>query len=295
MNYLNSPQESTSTYFNSIVRDDVKPLSVDDLSQEVVEKFNEKVRLAFTDDADATIRRVKYLIPYILQSIDWNEYGIPLEAWQLQYYYRRNRFLERTRLSYEKFATHQPLQDAIRNLHLDSEATFEFILFLKYYFGMRSELRYSSVEQLQLAQSALQNLESGKDASIDISVGGKHFKIANTQFVKEAICMIDCQKLKNSSFINEFNEGSSREKIRAIDYYLVKTLLDYLPIKREPNRNNLYNQNERNFGLSVLSYIGRLPDIDRDGTCSKENNATFDKLMRDFNGTRIPFAMELFL
>jgi hypothetical protein len=160
---------------------------------------------------------------------------------------------------------------------------------------MRSELRYSSVEQLQLAQSALQNLESGKDASIDISVGGKHFKIANTQFVKEAICMIDCQKLKNSSFINEFNEGSSREKIRAIDYYLVKTLLDYLPIKREPNRNNLYNQNERNFGLSVLSYIGRLPDIDRDGTCSKENNATFDKLMRDFNGTRIPFAMELFL
>jgi hypothetical protein len=107
--------------------------------------------------------------------------------------------------------------------------------------------------------------------------------------------MIDCQQLKNSSFINEFNEGSSREKIRAIDYYLVKTLLDYLPIKREPNRNNLYNQNERNFGLSVLSYIGRLPDIDRDGTCSKENNATFDKLMRDFNGTRIPFAMELFL
>lgn len=295
MNYLNSPQESTSTYFNSIVRDDVKPLSIDDLSQETVENFNEKVRLAFTDNADTTVRRVKYLIPYILQSIDWKEYGIPLDAWQLQYYYRRNRFMEKTGLSYEKFATHQPLQDAIGKLNLDSEATFEFILFLKYYYGMRTELRYSSVEQLQMAQSALQNMPSDKEASIDISVGRKHFKIANTQFVKETICMIDCQQLKKSSFINKFNEGSSRDKIRAIDYYLIKTLLDYLPIKREPNRNKLYNQDERNFGLSVLSYIGRLPDIDRDGTCSKENNATFDKLMRDFNGTRIPFAMELFL
>lgn len=295
MNCLNSPQESTSAYFNSIVRDDVKPLSVDDLPQEVVENLNKYVRIAFTDDADITIRRVRYLIPYILQSIDWNEYGIPLEAWQLQYYYRRDRFIQRTSLSYEKFLVHKPLQESIKKLGLDVEPTFEFIIFLKYYYGMRSELRFSAVEQLQQAQSALQNLESGKDAFIDISVAGKHFKISNTQFVKDAICLIDSNKLRNASYINDFSEGSSRDKIRAIDYYIIKTLLDYLPIKRDPNRNKLYNQDERNFGLSVLNYIGRLPDIDRDGTCSKENNATFDKLMRDFNGVRIPFAMELFL
>ncbi len=288
-------QEITSTYFNSIVKGDVKPLSVNELPSDVVNEFNDKVRLAFTDDADKTIDRVKYLIPYILQSIDWNEYGIPLEAWQLQYYYRRDRFIEKTRLSYDKFLSHQPLQNAISKLNLVAEPTFEFILFLKYYYGMRAELRHSAVEQLQQAQTALQSLEPDKEASIDIAVGGKHFKIANTQFIRQAIGMIDCDKLNRSSFINDFSEGGARDKIRAIDYYIIKTLLDYLPIKRKTNRTKQYTQDERNFGLSVLSYCGRLPDIDRKGTCSKENNATFDKLMRDFNGIRIPFAMELFL
>lgn len=288
-------QENTSTYFNSIVRDDVTPLTINDLPIDVVNEFNEKVRLAFSDDAEETIQRVKYLIPYILQSIDWNEYGIPLEAWQLQYYYRRTRLIEKTGLNYDGFLAHKPLQDAIKKLELDAKPTFEFIVFLKYYYGMRSELRYSAVEQLKQAQCALQNLESDKEAYMDIAVGGKHFKITNTQFIKQAVCMIDCSKLKNGSFINDFTEGKARDKIRAIDYYIIKTLLDYLPIKRDPDRTILYTQDERNFSLSVLSYCGRLPDIDRDGTCSKENNATFDKLMRDFNGIRIPFAMELFL
>ncbi len=288
-------QEITSTYFNSIVKVDVKPMSINELRSDVVEKFNDKVRLAFPDNAATTIDRVRYLIPYILQSIDWHEYGFPLEAWQLQYYYRRDRFIEKTGLSYEKFLSHEPLQDAISNLNLEPIPTFEFILFLKYYYGMRAELRYSAVEQLQKAQIALQSLEPDKEASIDIVVGGKHFKIANTQFIRQAIGMIDCDALNRSSFINDFNEGGARDKIRAIDYYIIKTLLDYLPIERRTNRANRYTQHERNFGLSVLSYCGRLPDIDRQGTCSKENNATFDKLMRDFNGIRIPFAMELFL
>lgn len=51
----------------------------------------------------------------------------------------------------------------------------------------------------------------------------------------------------------------------------------------------------RGHGLSVLSLCGRLPDIEREIVCGQDNNATFDKLMRDFAGVRIPFAMELFL
>lgn len=45
----------------------------------------------------------------------------------------------------------------------------------------------------------------------------------------------------------------------------------------------------------MLSLCGRLPDIEREIVCGQDNNATFDKLMRDFAGVRIPFAMELFL
>jgi hypothetical protein len=288
-------QETTSTYFNAIVRTDVKPLSINELPQQTIDEFNDAVRQAFTDDADEVVHRVQYLIPYILQSIDWEAYKLPLGAWQLQYYYRRERFLEKTRLSYDKFLRHEPLQNSIHNLGLDPEPTFEFILFLRYYYSMRSELHYSAVEQLEQAQRALSQLAPGKDASIDIAVGGKHFKIANTDFVKQVIGSIDGNNFSAGAFVCDFNEGGMREKIRALDYYMVKTLLDYLPIQRPANRPMLFSQDERNFGLSTLNYIGRLPDNDREGICSKENNATFDKLMRDFNGTRIPFAMELFL
>lgn len=288
-------QETTSTYFNSIVRTAVDPVTVDDLPAEVTDDFNDKVRLAFASDSETVVRRVRYLIPYILQSIDWNEYGIPLEAWQLQYYYRRERFVTKTHMTYEQFINHEPLQRAILGLGLEPEPTFEFILFLKYYYGMRSELRYSSIEQLTMAQEALSILEGGKAATLDINVSGKHFRFTNTRFIKAALALIDKDRLQDWAFVNDFTEGSSRDKLRAIDYFMIKTLLDFLPIKNRDIRRGRFTQAERDFGLSVLSLCGRLPDIDREGECSRENNATFDKLMRDFRGVRIPFAMELFL
>lgn len=288
-------QETTSVYFNSIIREDVSPLTVDELPQSAINDFNEKVRMSFTEDADDVIRKVRYLIPYILQSIDWNEYGIPLEAWQLQYYYRRDRFIQKSHLDYEALLHHEPLQKAIKALGLDAEPTFEFILFLKYYYGMRSELRYSAIEQLEMAQQALAELGEGCEASLDINVSGKHFRFGNAGFVKAAISLIDKDKLKSGSFANDFTEGATRDKLRAIDYYMIKTLLDFLPIKDRESRRGQFTQAERDFGLSVLSLCGRLPDIDREGECSRENNATFDKLMRDFRGVQIPFAMELFL
>lgn len=213
-------------------------MCINNLPDNIVDDFNNKVRIAFFEDPDLAVRRIKYLMPYILQSIDWNEYGSDLEPWQIHYYYKRERFIEKTGLSFESFIDHQPLINSIENLGLELEPTFEFILFLKYYFGMRSELRHSSSEQLSRAILALNDLSPDAKAILDIMVGGKHFKITNTQFVKQAICMIDCRKLTDYSFLNEFNEGSMRDKIRAIDYYIVKTLLDYLPIDRDPNQKN---------------------------------------------------------
>lgn len=288
-------QETTSVYFNAILRKDVTPLTVEALPAEALSAFNNQVRLAFTDEGDVAVRRVRYLVPYILQSIDWDEYGIPLEAWQLRYYYQRERFLQKTFLDYNKFLDHEPMQEAIAALGLEPEPTFEFILFLKYYYGLRSELKYSAVEQLKLACEALSGIGADGSASIDINVNGKHFKINNSSFVKQALLSIDVKALNSGGYINDFNEGAGRDKIRAIDYYTLKTLLDYLPVRAKSERGGMYSQEERNFGLSVLSFIGRLPDVDREGECSKENNATFDKLMRDFRGVRIPFAMELFL
>lgn len=288
-------QEKTSVYFSNIIRRDITPLTVEQLPDEVIDDFNEQMRNAFPEEGDKAVRRVRYLIPYILQAIDWDEYNMPLQAWQLQYYYQRKRFVEKTRFDYAEFLSHEPLQKSLRSLELDAEQTFEFILFLKYYFGLRSELRYSPIEQIERATEAINNLGKNKTASIDINIGGKHYKIADTKFIKDMLTSIDKKKLSYGDFVNSFNEGSARDKIRAIDYFMVKTLLDYLPIKTKHERQGKFTQEERDFGLSVLNYCGRLPDIDREEVCSRENNVTFDNLMRTFEGTPIPFAMEFFL
>lgn len=180
-------------------------------------------------------------------------------------------------------------------MHLDPEPTFEFILFLKYYYSLRSDLHFSPIELLEQAREALTTMPENGDASVDIAVNGRHFKITGRDVVGKIFEGLDTEPLSAMRFSDDFSHGGNRDKLRALDYYIVKTLLDYLPIKADSPRRGAYCQDERNFGLSVLSLCGRLPDVDREGECSKENNATFDKLMRDFRDTTIPFAMELFL
>ena len=287
-------QETTSVYFNDIIRRDVSPKSVDKLDAAVVDQFNRQVELAFTDEAEETKRRVYYLVPYILQNIGWDEYAIPLEAWQLRFYYQRDRFLRKTGLRYDRFLEHKPLQRAIDRLGLMPEPVFEFILFLKYYYGLRSDLRFSCTEQFDALTEELGRADN-ESASMDVCIGSKHFRINNHNFIVRMFQAVDRSRLDVSAFVNDFTQGSARDKIRALDYYLVKTLLDYLPTDKSLRRGGRFSQAERNFGLSVLSLCGRLPDTDRENQCGPQNNVTFDKLMRDFAGQPIPFAMELFL
>lgn len=290
----NIPQETTSTYFSGIIRHGVLPINIHDLDPNVVDNFNHQISLAFPDEAELVRQRVYYLIPYILQNIDWDEYRQPLEEWQLLYYYRRERFLKKTRITEEAFYDHVPLQSSILALGLDPAPVFEFILFLRYYYMLRSNLRYSCVEQLDNIVTLLNDAD--KDTiSLDLNIDGKHIKLNNGGFIRKMFASINREALSKGNFVDDFDQGSVRDKVRALDYYMLKTLLDYLPIDRSIRRGGKFSQAERNFGLSVLSLCGRLPDIDREGECSQENNATFDKLMRDFAGVPIPFAMELFL
>ena len=286
------PQEMASTYFNPIIKENRRPLTIDELDKETVCLFEQAVDEAFPTEREVVKKRTRYLIPYILQAIDWDNYSSPLHGWHLAYYYKRDRFLEVTKLDYEDFCNHTLLINSLEQLGLEPEPTFEFILFLKYYYTLRSELHYSPLEQLQQLKSALDvDLER---ASMTVSVNGKNFKFENKEFVKALFRGIGCSILDYFKFEDNFNEGPSRDKIRALDYYLVKTLLDYLPI-RVASRRGRFTQAERNFSLCVLNFCGRLTGDDIEDICSHENNVTFDKLMRDFKDTPIPFAMELFL
>lgn len=287
-------QETPSVYFNNIIKRDVTPVTVENLEPSNLEHFNRQVELAFADEAQTVKKRLRYLVPYIIQNIDWQEYRMPIEAWQLKYYYQRKRFIEKTGLDWDKFMTHKPMQRALNALGLIPEPVFEFILFLKYYYNLRSDLRFSCIEQFE---KLMAELDKNRSATVvmDVNIGGKHYKISNSCFLQKMFQSVDRTQLSGDTFVNDFNQGSLRDKIRALDYYMVKTLLDYLPTDKSLRCGGRFSQAERNFGLSVLSVCGRLPDIDREEECSQDNNVTFDKLMRDFTGAPIPFAMELFL
>lgn len=294
MNCQKPSQETPSAYFNNILKKNVTPVNVTQLPQETIDWFNLQISEAFPDEADIVKHRVSYLIPYILQAIDWEEYGIPLEAWQLKFYYQRDRFLRKTGLSYEQFENHELLMDAVEQLGLDPVPTFEFILFLRYYYAMRSDLKFSPLEQLDRLKDALATSRQPEKIKMDVVVEGRHFKFDNSEFVRALFSSIHEEKLKRQTFADSFEEGGARDKTRALDYYMIKTLLDYLPVRIE-ERKGKFSQSERNFGLCVLNLCGRLIGEDTEGLCSAENNATFDKLMRDFKDAPIPFAMELFL
>lgn len=285
-------QETTSTYFNPILKKSVVPIPVENIDSALVETFNNAVDEAFTEDAPIVKERIKYLMPYIIQNIDWDEYGSNLEGWQLKYYYQRERFLKVSGLSYEKFLNHSLLLTAIKDLGLEPEPVFEFILFLCYYYHLRSDLRFSSVELLEKLREELKKENSV--AQMEVVVDGRHFKFSNSSFIKNLIASVKTDHLTGGSFKNNFDEGPHRDKIRALDYYIIKTLLDYLPTKTERKKGK-FSQAERNFSLCVLNLCGRLQGEEQDIICSQFNNATFDKLMRDFKEVEIPFAMELFL
>ena len=285
-------QETTSTYFNPILKKSVVPIPVENIDSELLSTFNLAVEEAFTDEAPIVKERIKYLTPYIIQNIDWDVYDIPLEGWQLKYYYQRERFIKVTGLNYDKFTNHHLLLNAIDNLELEPEPVFEFILFLCYYYRLRSDLKFSSVELLEQLKEELK--KENAVAKMDVTVNGRHFRFNNSSFIKTVISSVETDLIIGGSFKNNFDEGPHRDKIRALDYFMIKTLLDYLPIKRNRKKGK-FSQAERNFSLCVLNFCGRLPGDEPDIICSQFNNATFDKLMRDFKDVEIPFAMELFL
>lgn len=285
-------QEMTSVYFNDIINRSMRPVKASDIDPALLVQFDAAVVEAFPDDSEAAKHRLAYLKPYILNAIDWSAYRLPLEGWQMSYYYQRERFLEVTGLRYKDFTDHRMLMQAVDELGLYPEPTFEFILFLKYYYSLRSELRYSPLEMVKQIREALNG--PAESVEMDIKVNNRHFRIRNRDFLAALFDSVDSSRISADRFASDFSEGANREKIRALDYYMVKTLLDYLPA-RVGNRRGRYTQAERNFSLCVLNFCGRLVGDDVEGICSHENNVTFDKLMRDFRDAPIPFAMELFL
>lgn len=239
------------------------------------------------------IERLKYIRSYALLFPEYDgEQWVPSQD-AINYYDNRGRRIDASGLSQKEFYEFDILQDAITELGLSPIATFEFIAFI---WRELSKWLYSgTIERMEDRVNRLKNRidERPNDKmELDIKVGSKHFKFANQQFIKSLI----------ASFISSNLESGNQVEIiypakREIDYILVRTILQYLPLSHKKQKKGAFTQAERNLGLCVLWLTGELNHKKGDDPtdfCTKDNNATFDKLMRDYKDMPLPIISPLF-
>lgn len=232
--------------------------------------------------------RLEYMRPYILKYPDYDGEGFVISEDAFNHYKWRKNKLERTGLSEEEFYQFEIMQKAITDLNLSQKPTFEFILYL---WDILKDKRYSKQNHTtvdDIFKSLIKRINDYPQdpISLNFHVGKKHFTFNNQAFIKALISLYE----KSGILAGGLTETLT-QKEREIDYILLRTLLTNLPIKHKKEKKGTYSQAERNFCLCVLWLIGSINHKKSDDPyeyCTHENNASFDKLMRDFNGYDVP-------
>lgn len=235
--------------------------------------------------------RLEYIRRYSLQFPDFDGEKWEPEQSAYRHYDARSQKIANCGLSESEFYDFDILQDAITDLGLSPKATFEFILYLwhelyKWLYRGNIEMIDSRIKRLIARIDARPN----DKLELDIKVGGKHFRFSNEHFIKSLI----------ANYVNSNIESGAEEIYptkREIDYILICTLLRNLPIKHKKQKKGTFSQAERNLGLCVLWLTGELNHKKGDDPadyCAKDNNATFDKLIRDYKDMPLPIISPLF-
>ena len=235
--------------------------------------------------------RLQYIRKYALLYPDFDgEEWFPSQA-AINYYEIRQERLEYCKLSETDFYSLKEIQESIKELGIQPKPTFEFIVYL--WDILKRWWEHGDVELVAERIKRLFGLiEKQPDGrlKLDVSVGRKHIKFENDRFIKSLFAVI----------LNSDVEGlNSVETIKPdkleIDYILIKTLLDNLPIKYTKEKKGKYTKAERIFSLSVLWLTGEIAHGKNDCPLDTEtfNNGTFDLLMRRYKDMPLPAVFAL--
>lgn len=235
--------------------------------------------------------RLQYVRKYALLYPDFDgEEWFPSQA-AISYYEFRQEKIEYCNLSEAGFYSLKEMQESIKELGLQPKPTFDFIVYL-----WAILKRWWEKGDVELVAKRIKRLfgliEKQPDAplKLDVSVGRKHIKFENDRFIKSLFAV----------FLNSDVEGLNNvETIKPdkleIDYILIKTLLDNLPIKYTKEKKGKYTKAERIFSLSVLWLTGEIAHGKNDSPLDTEtfNNGTFDLLMRRYKDMLLPAVFAL--
>lgn len=254
--------------------------------------FNAWIKKYPVEEHSDIEEHIRYIRKYVLRYPDFDGEEYSPSWYAFTYYNFREERIKQCRLSESEFFQFDILQSCISDLGLSPKATFDFIIFL--WHELFKWLHYGSEERT--GDKIFQIIERIKEhpddrLELDIKVGKKHFTFFNEDFIKSIIANFTASDLEASNLIEK-----SYPLKREIDYILIKTLLDNLPITYKKEKKGAYSQSERTLGLCVLWLTGEIDHLKGDSPniiCSKFNNATFDKLMRDYKDLPLPAVLPL--
>ena len=234
--------------------------------------------------------RLEYIRQYALNYPDFDGDGFSPSQAAIRYYDFRQQRLEHCKFSENDFYGLEEIQEAVKELGIQPKPTFEFIVYL--WDILKNWLEKGNRERVEeKVQHLLDLMEQSPDDSIkmDVSIGRKHIMFENNLFIKSLFAV----------FLNSNIEGlNSTEHTKSnkleIDYILIKTLLDNLPIKHKKDKRGKYTKEERLFALSVLWLTGEIAHGRDDSPVDSETftNGTFDLIMRKYKDTLLPAVFD---
>lgn len=273
--YVNSPYEEPQDMLPKI--DETMLADMEESLEADFKKEYQQEDLAFI------LESIEYIRIYCRNFPCFNGFDYqPLQA-PFAYYRNRETYLKELPFTEDEFYKFTYIQDSIKKLELKAQPTFEFIAILYHIIKVWSE------NQITTSGAKINNIltlleeQPNVKLAMNIKVGSKTFEFANSLFIQSMLEFYSSHNLISHGLIERENK---RVRERSIQYSLVKTLLDYLPIKTDKSEGVSFVQAERDFALCTL-YLCKLLMGDPAYVCTKDNNATFDKLMRDFKDFNI--------
>ncbi|WP_455667436.1 hypothetical protein [Phocaeicola sp.] len=273
--YINSPYKEPQDMLPKIDETMLADME-DDLEADFKNEYQQ-------EDAASILESIEYIRLYCRNFPCFNGFDYqPLQA-PFAYYRSREIYLRELPFTEDEFYKFTYIQDAIKKLGLKAQPTFEFMAFLYYIIKVWSE------NQITTSGAKIDNIltllkeQPKTKLAMNIKVGSKSFEFTNSLFIQSLLEFYSSHDLISHDLVEQENK---RVRERTIQYSLVKTLLDYLPIKVDKSEDTRFVQAERNLALCAL-YLCKLLMGDPAYVCTKDNNATFDKLMRDFKDFNI--------
>lgn len=279
--YVNSPYEEPQDILPKI--DEIMPA---DMENSLETDFKNEYQ---QEDVTSILDSIEYIRIYCRNFPCFNGFDYqPLQA-PFAYYRSRNTYLKELPFTEEEFYKFTYIQDAIAKLGLKAQPTFEFIAFLYYIIKVWSENQITtSGSKVDNILSLLEEQPNVK-LTMNIKAGSQAFEFTNSLFIQSMLEFYSSHDLISHDLVER---GNKRVRERTIQYSLVKTLLGYLPIKTDKSGGVSFVQAERDFALCTL-YLCKLLMGNPVFVCTKDNNATFDKLMRDFKDFNITLHQTL--